>query len=172
MNTLKFDPSGKILVSGSSDDTVKIWGKSPHTGSWICVRAIEENTDDVNDVAFNSTGSLLATVSDDKTARLYDTKTWRCVTIMQTGHSKGVTCCLFHPTNDRIFVTGSDDHTTEIHLLSDDLSSSKVLETLSHHAIVNSLAFDPTTPSRLLIGLSMNDEDMHKRTVELYELPQ
>jgi hypothetical protein len=53
----------------------------------------------------------------------------------------------------------------------DDLSSSKVLETLLHHAIVNSLAFDPITPSRLLIGLSMNYEDMNKPTVELYELP-
>ena len=172
VNTLKFDPSGKILVSGSSDDTIKIWRKSPQTSSWICVRTIEENTDDVNDVAFNSTGSLLATVSDDKTTRFYDTNTWSCVYIIQTGHTKGITCCLFHPTNDRIFVTSSYDYTTKICLLLDGLSSSKILETLSHHSTVSSLAFDPITSSRLLIGLSMNYEDMNKLTVELYKLPK
>lgn len=172
VKALKFDASGQTLVSGSSDKTVKCWEISPHTGLLRCVKTIEDHTDHVNNVAFDSDGSYLATVSDDKTVRLYDTETWRCVNIIQTGHSKGVTYCVFHPTNDRIFVTGSDDRTTRIHLLSNDRSSSKVLETLPHHATVKSLAFDPTTPSRLLIGLSMNDEDMHKRTVELYELPK
>ena len=172
VNALKFDPSGQMLVSGSSDKTVKCWKISPHTGLLRCVMTLDKHTDRVNDVAFDSAGRYLATVSDDKTALLYDTETWRCVNIIQTGHSKGVTYCVFHPTNDRIFVTGSCDNTTRIYLLSNDRSSSKVLETLPHHSTVNSLAFDPTTPSRLLIGLSMNEEDMHKRTVELYELPQ
>lgn len=170
--TLEFDPSGQFLVSGSDDRTVKVW-QEQSTGLWACVQTIEDHEDYVRAVAFDSNGQFLVTTSCDNTIRIYEIRTWRCLQTIQTKHTKGITSCAFYPSErESIFATGSYDGTTVFRRLSDDGTGSEELETLKHPSGVYSLAFDPSTPRRLLVGLCLNYENRHKSTVELYRLPQ
>ena len=169
VETLEFDPSGQFLVSGSNDQSVKVW-KEQSTGLWACVQTIKDHTDNVRAVAFDSNGQFLVT-SCDNTIRVYETGTWKCLQTIQTKHTKWITSCAINSLAN-IIATGSYGGTTIFHRLSDDRRSSEELETLKHHSGVCSLTFDPSTPRRLLVGLWSNYENMHKSTVELYQLPQ
>ena len=172
VDTLEFDPSGKFLVSGSDDQSVKVWQKLSN-GLWACIRTIEDHTDNVRTVTFDPTGRYLVSASSDMTVRIYDTETWECLQTILTGHTKGISSCVFHPSErESIFATGSYDGTTVFRRLSDDGTGSEELETLKHPSGVYSLAFDPSTPRSLLVGLCLNYENRHKSTVELYRLPQ
>lgn len=50
----------------------------------------------INDVDWNSSGSYLATASDDLSARLWDAETGACLTTL-LGHTNYVFCCQFNP---------------------------------------------------------------------------
>jgi hypothetical protein len=67
VESVAFSPDGRLLASGSYDDTIKLWDVA--TGSLV---RIYSHTADVNSVAFSPDGRLLASGSDDKTIRLWD----------------------------------------------------------------------------------------------------
>ena len=171
VDTILFHPSGNLFVSGSDDRTVKVWEKEEN-GLWVCARTIEDYDDYVRAVAFDSTGQFLVTTSCDNTIRVYETGTWECLQTIHTDNTKGISSCMFYPSNQvSIFATGSYDGKTTFFRLSDDGTTSEVLETLTHPSGVYSLSFDQITRS-LVVGLCMNYENRHKSTVELYQLPK
>ena len=170
--TLAFHPSGQFLVSGSDDQSVKVW-KEQSNGLWVCVQTIQDHTDNVSAVTFDPTGKYIVSASSDMTVRVYEAETWRCLQRIQTEHTRGISSCVFLPSErDSIFATGSYDGTTVFRRLSDDGTGSEVLETLKHHSGVYSLAFDPSTPRHLLVGLCLNYTNRHESSVGLYRLPQ
>ena len=62
-----FSPDGKQLVSGSLDETVRLW--DVETGA--CVRTLEGHRYTVRSVSFSPDGRLLASGSYDTTVRLW-----------------------------------------------------------------------------------------------------
>jgi dynein assembly factor with WDR repeat domains 1 len=54
------------VATASTDNTVKLWDVKQ--GQCIC--SMEDHTDEVLDVCFNSTGSKLCSVSSDNTGRI------------------------------------------------------------------------------------------------------
>ena len=71
VNSVEFSPDGKMLASGSEDETVRLW--DARTGQLL--HTLEEHTSDVTSVAFSPDGKMLASGSYDYTARLWDTDT-------------------------------------------------------------------------------------------------
>jgi WD40 repeat protein len=63
-------------------------------------------------VAFSPDGALLATASNDNTARLWDFTTGRCVRIL-TGHIKTVYALAFSP-DGALLATASTDKTARL----------------------------------------------------------
>eukprot|EP00947_MAST-08B_sp_MAST-8B-sp1_P000499 g499.t1 len=65
--------NGKLLASGSWDNTIKIWDAE----SGECVKTLEGHSSGMTSVAWN--GKLLASGSSDKTIKIWDTESGACV---------------------------------------------------------------------------------------------
>ncbi|MEM9266034.1 MAG: TIR domain-containing protein, partial [Cyanobacteria bacterium P01_F01_bin.13] len=71
VQSVGFSPDGKTLVSGSSDNTIKLW--DVETGEEI--RSFNGHDDDVWSVGFSPDGKTLVSGSSDNTIKLWDVET-------------------------------------------------------------------------------------------------
>lgn len=69
---------GDRLASGSSDKTIKIWGKRSQP-LWKCLSTLEGHNHDVQSVAWSQNGGLLASGSLDRTIKIWDPTTAQCI---------------------------------------------------------------------------------------------
>jgi WD40 repeat protein len=70
VNSVAFSPDGKLIVSGSDDNTVRLWDIK---GNRVA-QPFQGHEDSVNSVAFSPDGKLIVSGSGDKTVRLWDIK--------------------------------------------------------------------------------------------------
>jgi WD40 repeat protein len=106
----KFSPDGNRIVSGGylSPNPPTVWDAS--TGQELL--ALEGHTGPVNGVNFSPDGTLLATGSDDQTARIWDAKTGEALAVLR-GHTHVVWGAAFSPDGARV-VTASNDFTARL----------------------------------------------------------
>jgi WD40 repeat protein len=63
----------------------------------------------INKVAFNPSGSILASVSSDKTIVFHNSETWEVVQKIEKAHTKGIIDCEWVD-NDTLITCSSDNH--------------------------------------------------------------
>ena len=73
--SVKFNPQGNLLVSGSFDETVKVW--DVRTGE--CVSTLPAHSDPVTGVDFNRDGTCIVSSSHDGLMRIWDVATGECL---------------------------------------------------------------------------------------------
>jgi len=116
-------PDGSRVVSGSSDNTIKIWdlasGQELHT--------LSGHSDNVNAVAVTPDGSRVISGSSDNTIKIWDLASGQELHTL-SGHSKNVTAVAVTPDGLQV-VSGSIDNTIRVW----DLDSGTLLHTLSDH---------------------------------------
>src|SRR5437016_1607930 len=138
VNSVAYSPDGQLLVSGSSDRTIKLWRQD---GTFIKSLSIPYNINaqlaDVRSVAFSPDGQRLASASDDMTAKLYRTSDWGVERTL-AGHTNVVLSLAFSPNSARL-ATGSWDQTVQIWNVIDG----SLLFSLSHGSNVHPVAFAP-----------------------------
>jgi WD40 repeat protein len=128
------------------------------------IRTFRGHTAPVNAVAFSPDGKLLATVSDDKTLRLWDVTGKKPQTVLR-GQTEKLNALAFSP-DGRLLATGSDvweeEHSPgEVTLW--DVTSRRVVASLARHArSVNAVTFSPD--GKLLATVSDYD------TVRLWDV--
>jgi|GEM_PF-2286844 len=152
VETVAFSPDGKRIVTGSSDNTARIWNAE----SGRELQLLRGHRDEVNSAAFSPDGRRIVTGSSDNTARIWDAESGRELQLLR-GHRDEVNSTAFSPDGRRI-VTGSEDNTARIW----DAESGRELRTLQgHRDDVNSVAFSPDG-RRIVTGSS-------DRTVRIWD---
>ncbi|WP_433685398.1 caspase, EACC1-associated type [Nocardia sp. CA-119907] len=112
---------------------------APAQLAWTTAAVLTGHTGKVYSVAFNPAGTLLATGSSDKTARLWDVTSRQLVGQPLTGHTGDVESVAFNPAGT-LLATGSYDQTVR---LWDVASRELVGQPLGHTNGVVSVAFNP-----------------------------
>ncbi len=133
--SVAFDPSGMRVVSGSSDNSVRIWDAV--SGAEIfCLRGHKQW---VSSVAFDTSGERVVSGAADNTVRIWDAQKGQQITHLDA-HREYVWSAVFDPSGGRV-VSGSWDHTVRIW----DANSGDHISCLRGHKDgVSSVAIDPS----------------------------
>ena len=132
--TVAFSPDGQRIVTGSTDNTAKVW----EAVSGKDLLTLKGHNDWIMSVAFSPDGQRIVTGSADNSAKLWDSANGRELLTLK-GHSGIISSVAFSPDGQRI-MTGSYDHTAKVW----EAASGRELLTLKGHSgDVGSVAFSP-----------------------------
>ena len=137
------------LVTGSSDETVKLWDITQVSKSnrlLHATRTYTHHSSGVNDVQYHPHHSMLiGTVSDDMTLQILDTRSADTskgvVTSGTDQHRDAINALAFNPASETVVATGSSDRTVGIWDLRNLKQKMHVLE--GHTQDITSLAWHP-----------------------------
>ncbi|KAI5118583.1 hypothetical protein M0805_008673 [Coniferiporia weirii] len=136
-NEVEHVRDGRHILSGSDDNTLKIW--DAQTGSAVG-EPLRGHSHYISCVAYSPDGRHIVSGSFDKILRIWDAQTGSAVGEPLTGHSNGVSSVAYSP-DGRYIVSGSDDNTLRIW---DAQTGSAVGEPLTGHSNgVSSVAYSP-----------------------------
>lgn len=161
ITSLAISPGGRILVSGSSDKSIKFWsletGELLHTFAGRSLWAGSGHSERISVLAVSSDGETLASGSEDGTIKWWDLVTEELIYTLP-GYGWGISAIAFSP-KGYILACGSSDGLTQLW----DLDTEELIADLpKHQDQVSALIFDPQRP--VLISSS------YDKTIRLWDL--
>ena len=132
INSVAFSPDGKKVVSGSLDNSVKLWNSETGELQWAGY-----HTDNVYSVDFSPLGNKVVSGSLDKTLKVWNSQNGA---LLWTGnHSEYVSEVIFSPSGNTI-LSSSGDNTIKLW----NAETGAIIWTGLHSNNVNSIAFSPS----------------------------
>ncbi|MDR2941298.1 MAG: caspase family protein [Treponema sp.] len=135
VNSVAFSADGSQAVSGSWDNTVKLWD----IASGREIRTFSGHKDFVLSVAFSPNGKQVLSGSRDKTVKLWDAVSGKEIRTF-SGHAGYIVYSAVFSADGKQILSGSNDNNMKLW----DAVSGKEIRTFSGHSyIVYSVAFSP-----------------------------
>ncbi|KIN97417.1 hypothetical protein M404DRAFT_1006058 [Pisolithus tinctorius Marx 270] len=149
VTSVVFSPDGKRIVSGSEDNTMRIWDaeRGVQIGS-----PLEGHKNKVQSVTFSPDGKRIVSGSHDKTVRIWDAERGVQIGSPLQGHTEWVLSIAFSPDGKRI-VSGSKDKTVRVWDAGRGVQDGNPLQ--GHTDCVQSVAFSPD--SKRIVSGSCDD---------------
>lgn len=164
ITSLAISSDGKILVSGSNDQTVKVWSLENNQ----LLKTLSKHSGYINSVAISPDRKQVASASEDKTVKLWELNTGKLLQTF-TEFTNGVNFIAFN-SEDKTLIsvnneTQSDgDRTTKKTIKIWDLNTRKLVRTLSGGAgTVNAVSF---SPQKQILAIGSDGAN----TVDLWDL--
>jgi WD40 repeat protein/serine/threonine protein kinase/DNA-binding XRE family transcriptional regulator len=138
INSIDFSPHGRLLATGSSDSTIKIWRLSPDGGQELMTLSGQRGH--IGIVRFSPDGSTLASVSFDGTLRVWDINPEGSREVLTLArHEDAIRSIAFSPSNDHL-ASASFDGTVHIW----DWKTGELIHNLDqHYGQVYAVGFSP-----------------------------
>jgi WD40 repeat protein/serine/threonine protein kinase len=134
VKTVAITPDGRHVVSGSEDNTLRVW----NLASGECLRILEGHSSSAEALAITPDGRQFVSGSEDTTLRVWGLARGECLRTLE-GHMGGVEAVAISP-DGRHVVSGSWDRTLRVW----DLESGECLHTLEGHKFeVDAVAITP-----------------------------
>ena len=127
VESVAISPDGKTIVSGSYDNTIKIWDNQ----SGECLNTLEGHSGYVSSVAISPDGKTIVSGSYDKTIKIWDIQSGECLNTLY-GHSYFVNSVAISP-DGKTIVSGSSDGTLKIW----DMQSGECIYTIDNEAKIS-----------------------------------
>jgi WD40 repeat protein len=143
VNTARFSPDGRYVLTASKDGTARLWKSD---GS--LVEIFGEHSDAVNDAVFSADGNYAVTISNDSTIVIHNLVSHEANVVRE--HRGSVTAVGFSP-DGNLFATGGLDGKVMIH----DVSGKTIRVFHGHSGRVNSVCFSPC--GKMLISTSSDE---------------
>lgn len=105
ITSLAISPDVKTIVSGSSDNTIKIWDVKERK----CLHTLVGHTSDITSVAISPNSKFIVSGSRDDTIKIWDIENGKCLHTL-TGHAGTVTSVTISP-DGKTIISGSRDKT-------------------------------------------------------------
>jgi COMPASS component SWD3 len=141
---VNFNPQSNLIVSGSFDETVRIWDVK--TGR--CIKTLPAHSDPVSACCFNRDGTLIASSSYDGLCRVWDTATGQCLkTLICDENNPPVSYVTFSP-NGKYILAATLDNSLKLWNYGDG----KCLKTYKGHSNERYCIFCKSYPFIPLLG--------------------
>jgi len=135
VSSVVFSPDGKLLASGSWDNTVILWEVATLKP---VAPPLSGHHGPVKSIAFSPDGQMLASGSDDRMVILWEVATQKPLGAPLQGHNDSVRSVAFSP-DGKILASGSDDSTVMLWELATHKPLGSPLQ--GHNDSVRSVAF-------------------------------
>ncbi|KAH9944909.1 WD40-repeat-containing domain protein [Amylocystis lapponica] len=155
ITSVAFSPDGKQIVSGSRDQTIRIWNAA--TGESI-MQPLQGHTSGITSVAFSPDGKQIVSGSWDRTIRIWNAATGESIMQPLQGHTDMITSVAFSPDGKQI-VSGSYNKTIRIW---DAATGESIMQPLHGHTDLTPPIFQHTSCSSQDRVLMTDVEDLFK----------
>ncbi|MCD4793249.1 MAG: ankyrin repeat domain-containing protein [Bacteroidales bacterium] len=123
VNSVCYSPDGNYLLSGSSDESIKLW--KAESGKEI--KTFKGHNSPVNVVSFSPDGKYILSGANNGEIKLWDIRSGNEITRFK-GHSDKITSISFSP-NGESFVSGSEDQ----NIIVWDIATGKQKKKITEH---------------------------------------
>ncbi|CEF97263.1 G-protein beta WD-40 repeat [Ostreococcus tauri] len=124
---LSWHPRGRVVLAGSEDFTAWMWNGD----DGALMQVFTGHSERVSCGGFTPDGKQVVTGSYDGSLRVWQPRTGHCEHVFRGHpfHDGPLTCVAFHPTNQGLSITGSEDNTARLV----NIGNGKVLAPLAAH---------------------------------------
>nr|WP_158647299.1 hypothetical protein [Actinoplanes sp. ATCC 53533] len=143
VNSVRFSPDGRLVVTASHDGTARLW-KVADLRRPTPYAVLTGHAGTVNDAVFRPDGRVVATAGWDHTARLWDVSQPRRPVLLAVlgGHADDVNSVAFSPDGRRL-ATASTDRTVRLWDVANPQAPAHVATLSGHTSTVVTVAFRP-----------------------------